>query len=364
MPVKQVELDHFSAFKKLNLTFCSGINIFIGENGTGKSHLMKLMYSMVKALEDARFDVPDAPRIAMARLQEKLVAVFKPDDGQLDHLICRSIARRSEIAKAKLTWGNGDDRVVGFSISRLNKMKIGPVQMSVVPTPPSIFLPSREDLAMYEGFMSAYKNRELSFDETYYDLCIALSGSPLRGPRMKEAQALVAPLEKAIGGKVIEKGGRFYVQSKAAMGSIEAHLLAEGFRKLASIVRLIVNGSLMKNSILFWDEPEANLNPRLIIIVARVLRLLAAEGVQIFIASHDYLLTNELAMASNYEVKPKVPMMFFGFNRTDDGSAVEVESSDRLADLQDNPILREFAAHYDREENLIFPPSAGGRHNG
>jgi wobble nucleotide-excising tRNase len=182
---------------------------------------------------------------------------------------------------------------------------------------------------------------------------------------MEEAEELAKSIEQTIGGKVRLKGGRFHVRYVATgFGEIEAHLLAEGFRKLASIAYLIVNGSLTKDSILFWDEPEANLNPKLVTEVAKILRSLAAGGVQIFIASHDYLLTNELAMAANYELAPRVPINFFGFKRTEDRSAVEVESSDRLADLQDNPILQEFAEHYDREQKLLFPPSLVGGHHG
>ena len=61
-----------------------------------------------------------------------------------------------------------------------------------------------------------------------------------------------------------------------ADGAIDAHLLSEGQRKIASLVRLIVNGSLTSNDLLFWDEPEANLNPRLVTKVATALRALAA----------------------------------------------------------------------------------------
>ncbi len=45
----------------------------------------------------------------------------------------------------------------------------------------AIFLPTREVLAMYEGFAAAYQDRELSFDETYYDACVALGRGALRG---------------------------------------------------------------------------------------------------------------------------------------------------------------------------------------
>ena len=62
--------------------------------------------------------------------------------------------------------------------------------------------------------------------------------------------------------------------------SLEAPLLAEGLRKLGSIAHLIRNGSLTEKSVLFWDEPEANINPKLIVMVAKTLLGLAGEGVR------------------------------------------------------------------------------------
>ena len=44
---------------------------------------------------------------------------------------------------------------------------------------------------------------------------------------------------------------------------LEFTLLAEGMRKLGLIWLLIQNGTLGNSSVLFWDEPETNLNPKL-----------------------------------------------------------------------------------------------------
>ena len=42
--------------------------------------------------------------------------------------------------------------------------------------------------------------------------------------------------------------------------NMEMPLVAEGWRKLAMLVRLIATGSLLDKGCLFWDEPESNLN--------------------------------------------------------------------------------------------------------
>jgi hypothetical protein len=38
--------------------------------------------------------------------------------------------------------------------------------------------------------------------------------------------------------------------------------MAEGYRKLAMLIFLLRYGVLERGSTLFWDEPEANLEPR------------------------------------------------------------------------------------------------------
>ena len=52
MAIQTITIDNFTVFKKLKIEFCSGINILIGENGTGKTHLLKLLYAAYLARVD------------------------------------------------------------------------------------------------------------------------------------------------------------------------------------------------------------------------------------------------------------------------------------------------------------------------
>jgi len=38
-----LKLQNFTAFRDAEFKFNSGINVFVGENGTGKTHLLKLL---------------------------------------------------------------------------------------------------------------------------------------------------------------------------------------------------------------------------------------------------------------------------------------------------------------------------------
>jgi len=204
-------------------------------------------------------------------------------------------------------------------------------------------------LAIYPGCTASYEKRELAFDQTYYDVCKALSALPLKNKNVVLSR-LVLGLEDFLGGSVVQKGERFYVESKKGERSLEAHLLAEGHRKIAVLVHLINNGSIDKGTVLFWDEPEANLNPRLIRHIALFLRELANLGIQVFVTTHDYLLIGELSMATEYQTVQKVPVRFLAMSRKGDGP-VHVQTGETLADLHDNPILDEFADHYQREQD-------------
>jgi hypothetical protein len=102
-----------------------------------------------------------------------------------------------------------------------------------------------------------------------------------RGTREKRIQELLASIEKAMGGKIeLDRVGRFYL--RAPTGRLEMPLVAEGLRKLGMLARLIATGSLLDQGYLFWDEPEANLNPLLIKQVAKSNLSLGSSGIQVF----------------------------------------------------------------------------------
>jgi len=347
MTVTSMDIQKFSVFRKpAHIEFSPGINVFMGANGSGKTHLMKLLYSVLKVNEQpAGASAVDAFNDKLAR---KIAGVYKPDNDAIGRLVSRQVGK----GKADISLSLGG-KEIAFSITTQSNLRIKSEPLKSNKS--AIFLPSREVLAMYEGFIAAYQSRELAFEETYYDLCVALSAKQLRGPKEKETKKLLEPLEKdMMHGTIRLDGERFYLVDWGDVGArYEAHLMAEGIRKIAGVAQLLQNGSLMKHGYLFWDEPEANLNPRLVTQIASMLRILADWGVQIFISTHDYLLTRELSLAVEYKkIKPRPPTRFFCLNWEKDTTVIE--SGETLADLNHNPILEEFSAHYEREEKLFF----------
>lgn len=55
----------------------------------------------------------------------------------------------------------------------------------------------------------------------------------------------MAPLEESLGSKALLEGDRFFIQMEHPSIKVEADLVAEGYRKLTMLARLIANGSLM-----------------------------------------------------------------------------------------------------------------------
>ena len=342
MKIKKLELTKFCAFKGATFEFSPGINVIIGGNASGKSHLLKAMYCLLKSTEakNGDSDLPYEKRAA-----RKFQNVFRPAGSGFQRLLWRMRGRGTAKVAMETSKGN-------VSIWMTNPPGFGCTENTMADVPKTVFIPSREVLSWFKDLPALYENYQLYIDETYYDLCKALAGPSTRGPRAEKARQLVEPLEKIIEGTVFEENGIFYVRT--ANGQFEAHLLAEGWRKIASLCRLIQNGSLLQNAFLFWDEPEANLNPNLIVKIAETLRKLADLGIQIFITTHDYLLSSELSMiAETAQDKNKENIRFFCLNRHREKGII-VDTAPTIPLLENNPILDEFAAHYDRENSLFI----------
>ena len=55
MGLTRVELENFTAFRSLKLDLCPGVNVLVGANGTGKTHLMKVCYAACESRGEADF---------------------------------------------------------------------------------------------------------------------------------------------------------------------------------------------------------------------------------------------------------------------------------------------------------------------
>ena len=75
--IDQVQMKNFGMIKEFCCNQFSNINLIIGENGTGKTFLLKALYSAVKALEEYKRGDDITPMNGI--LSEKLRWVFQVD---------------------------------------------------------------------------------------------------------------------------------------------------------------------------------------------------------------------------------------------------------------------------------------------
>lgn len=344
--LSQLDITNFTVFERAHFRFSERVNVIHGVNGSGKTHILKLAYLLQHALASKPATAGAAPpsRMWLQRaLAEELVEVFRPD--ALGRLATRTQGHASCSVTARFA---AEGQAAGFSFTTRSRTEV-----RVHDSPdgwldrPPVYLPSREALSIFPGFVSLYDSHALEFDRTWRDICVLL-GAPLhRGVKVAPVQALLDPLEQVLGGSLtIDRAGRFYLQD--GRGRIEMHLVAEGLRKLAMVARLIATGSLVGKGCLLWDEPEANLNPVLIQTVARVLFALAAQGVQVFVATHSLFLMRELSLlqAEAGDGSDACAVRYFGLNRA--GDRVAVTQGDALTDSGDIAALDQELHQADR----------------
>ena len=154
----------------------------------------------------------------------------------------------------------------------------------------------------------------------------------------------------------MQKNKNFYLKVKGS-GEFEMGLVSEGYRKLSTIMYLILSGSLSKDAILFWDEPETNMNPKMIKPMVDAIIELAKMGVQVFVTTHDYFVQQCFNMAATYPDYQRSPRKELQYNfmslyRTDEG--IKCETAEHLPELTNNAVMEEFDELYDREQEMLY----------
>lgn len=360
--IKDLTLHNFTVFREADLKFSPGLNVIIGENGTGKTHLLKLGYLFSNAWH---FLVKDQSRISDSKVEyyfsERLQNLFKPDemgslasvgsDGKsnVSALVTGAIPTISiRMPHEPVATPLIDEIKWDFSFSTLSDEDVVSRTQERLTSNASygkgVYLPSKEMISFFDGFLAAYENRELQFDETYRDLAVKLSATKLK----KQPEWIQKGLKNLIddtGGTLKLEGGKFYLVSSGAK-SREINLVAEGLRKIATLLHLLENGSLEVGDTLFWDEPESNLNPKLIKDVAAALLFLCQQGIQVVIGTHSLFLLREIEILTCQKHFMAIPQRYFALGKTETG--VDVQQGDSVDDINPFVMLDEELAQSDR----------------
>ena len=191
-----------------------------------------------------------------------------------------------------------------------------------------------------KGYLALDREYAIDFDKTYGDVVTKLELSTKYSPDNLASNEM-STIQDRMGGTVEYDAGdrRFYLVTP--QGRIAMPLVAEGLRKFATLHTIWKNGWLRPGTCLFWDEPEANLNPKLMDEAVAAILALARGGVQVFLATHSYVILKEL----DVQAGPDDSVRYFALEGTEGGTVVH--PADRLEDLRPNPILAQYERLYD-----------------
>ncbi|MCL2386136.1 MAG: AAA family ATPase [Defluviitaleaceae bacterium] len=228
MPIKRVEVNKFRVFADgLSVDFCSGVNVLMGDNGTGKTTLMKAMY-------------------------------YSPKYENLQNETLNVLINLLVVLHGK------------FQVENM------------------IYIPEKDILEHAKGLLPFIEQKQTGFEQIYKDVLIAAQDVPTQ-EQTKTQKSIGKRIFDLIGGVVEwnQGEGSFYT-IKTDGSRIPFANEASAYKKLGFLGLMVSSGQLSPNSILFWDEPENSLNRELVPELVDILLELAESGVQIFIASHDY----------------------------------------------------------------------------
>lgn len=336
MNLKSVKIENFTVFDKAEINFCNGINIFIGENATGKTHLLKVLYS---ACRSNRVDID---------FGQKIVRTLMPDDFRIARLVDRR--KGNHIAKIRVSAANGDkktDAHLEISFDKRTKKSAASVKgkekwEKEFKNNSSIFIPAKEILSHSYKLAAATSVDNVRFDDTYIDIINSAKIDITMGKNPASRAAMLKRIEKMTDGQVVYDGEKDEFYLKKGSSKQEFSLVAEGIKKMGLLWLLAKNGTLEKGSILFWDEPEANVNPAYLATVAELLLELHRNGVQIFLSTHNYFLAKYIDIKKREEDLVSYYSFFFQPGK----GGVCCETSDQFTLLENNPITKTYLQIY------------------
>ncbi len=359
--ISRLHLKNFIAFADLGINFSPGINIVIGENGTGKTQLLKAILALSGPAAHGEQ--------AGEQLARKLCRLYHPLSNQVGEL--RRTGARGE-AQLSAAFASGQEVTAQFSGSATGAKVSANTNGEAAP---AIFIPTKEVLSLVRGLTAEQPHLptiERIFDDGYLDLANALVKEGVNDLNAKvqlnpKFGSIVPRLANLIGGQYLLENGRFvfepgrYVEKDAATRSKAQHaqmyqdstewkfvpsskqhlssgMTAEGFRKIGVLQRLLSNGSLNPGTTgpLLWDEPESNLNPKLMKDLVQVLLELARNGQQIILATHDYVLLKWFDLLMDKGKGDQV--RFFSLYRDSSTRDVKVSTTDDYLQIAPNPI--------------------------
>jgi energy-coupling factor transporter ATP-binding protein EcfA2 len=333
--ITHLELKNFGPLESIVWKEVGPINLVIGGNGSGKTFLLKALYSAMRTLEE--YKRGDEQRNAAEILADKLYWTFQPEKiGDL-------VSKGADTNLSFRLWVDGDEFC--YSFGKDTTKIISALENHVPPRASnSIFLPAKEVLSLHNIILrSRETDKVFGFDDTYLDLARALRQSGKGGRNFEAFAKSRQNLEEILGGKVEydDEWGKW--QFREGKYRFPLGVTAEGVKKIAILDTLLSNRYLDPQSIIFVDELESALHPGAISKLLDIVAVLAKEGMQFVLATHSYFVVKKLFLIAQ-EKGISIPVL------SSEGAAWR--SADLKDGMPDNPIITESIRLYEEEVNL------------
>lgn len=329
---QKIELQNFGPLSALKWNGLQKINLIIGKNSSGKTFLLKALYSAIRTLEE--YQRGNDQRTASEILADKLYWTFQSD--KIGDLVTKGAT--GPLA-CKMTV---DGRVLNYTFGKETTKSISVLENHVQARKSnSVFLPPKEVLSLQHIILTSREQDKLfGFDDTYYDLAKALRVPTTLGRNFAAFATSRSTLESMLDGKIEydEAGSRW--QFKKGKQKFSIGVTAEGIKKIAILDTLLGNRYLSPESVVFIDEPESALHPVAISQLLDIIAILASNGIQFFIASHSYFVIKKLFLIAQ-EQEMSIPVLSSVDGRW--------QQEDLTNGMPDNPIIDESIRLY-REE--------------
>lgn len=336
--INSISLKNFGPLTDVQWQALGKINLIIGGNGSGKTFLLKAIYSSLRTLEE--YKRGNEQRSAADILLEKLYWTFQPE--KIGDLVTKGA---DSPLSSSIVF---DQQTFSYAFGKDTSKHIASIENHVQPRDSnSIFLPPKEVLSLQHIILSSREQEKLfGFDDTYYDLAKALRIATSKGNNYKEFAQSRRQLKQIINGTIeYEESSSRWLFVKGRH-KFPIGVTAEGIKKIAILDTLLGNRYLNTESVVLIDEPESALHPEAISKLLDIIAMLAERGIQFFMASHSYFVVKKLLLIAQQR-KWSIPVI----SATVDGTW---QCDDLKNGMPDNPIIAESIRLYSEEVELAF----------
>ena len=356
--IKSFEIKNYRQFENAEFENFSNINLFIGENDTGKTTILKFLYANCSELREIidngekRTSIYDSLK-SQAKIR---IHINNPNNNGMNFAQTKTPVldlNHAKMVRLNLNHVNMYDFDCSICNSKneiiTSKENVNNFKYDYK----ALFIPAKEILSIMNSIAYLRSKGINDFDDSYNDIVFEI----LAEKSINEANFLEVFKNKSkydfYDGKVkmLNNGNKKVVYYRNDREVYDINFVAEGIKKLGIFPILHNTGNLTKKTVLFIDEPENSLHPKLVREFMRFLVDISKDEVQIFMASHNSFVLNQLsniAEINNYPIN-----VYFFLKDKENINKVNIEGPfDLSKEFPDNSITDEAYSMFKESVNV------------